>query len=94
MVSRTVTLSNEKGLHLRPAGKVCDTALNFRSRSEMRIGNGHYNLKSMLSLLSAQVTSGTEMEIVCDGPDEKEALDAICALLCGDLEDGDIQARN
>ena len=35
----------------------------------------------MLSVLSAQVADGTKMEIVCSGPDEREALAAICALL-------------
>ena len=88
MVSRKVVLTNEKGLHLRPAGRVCDLALTFSAKSEMHLGNGIYNLKSMLSVLSAQVTPGTEMEIVCDGPDEDEALDAICTLLNGDLESG------
>lgn len=88
MVSRKVVLKSEKGLHLRPAGRVCDLALTFSAKSEMHIGSGTYNLKSMLSVLSAQVTPGTEMEVVCEGPDEHEALDAICTLLTGDLEGG------
>ena len=81
MESREIVLKNEKGLHLRPAGKVCDLALRFPSRTEMKIGTGIYNLKSMLSVLSAQVADGTKMEIVCSGPDEREAIAAICTLL-------------
>lgn len=81
MESREIVLKNEKGLHLRPAGKVCDLALRFQSRTEMKIGTGIYNLKSMLSVLSAQVADGTKMEIVCSGPDEREAIAAICTLL-------------
>ena len=65
MESREIVLKNEKGLHLRP----------------MKVGTGVYNLKSMLSVLSAQVTDGTKMEIVCSGTDEREALTSICALL-------------
>lgn len=87
MVSKTIVLSNEKGLHLRPAGKVCDLALTFKAHSQMQIGDQIYNLKSMLSVLSAQVSSGTEMKITCEGVDEKEALDAIVRLMSGDLED-------
>ena len=81
MESREIVLKNEKGLHLRPAGKVCDLALRFQSRTEMKVGTGVYNLKSMLSVLSAQVTDGTKMEIVCSGTNEREALTSICALL-------------
>lgn len=88
MVSRTVQIANEKGLHLRPAGKVCDLALNYRCKSEMHIGGRTYNLKSMLSVLSAQVQEGTTIEITCDGPDEEEAAAALYDLMSGDLEPG------
>ncbi len=81
MESREIVLNNEKGLHLRPAGKVCDLALKFQCRTEMKVGTGVYNLKSMLSVLSAQAAAGTKMEIVCSGPDEREAIAAICTLL-------------
>lgn len=86
MVSREVVLGNAKGLHLRPAGKVCDQALEYRSRTEMVIGSRTYNLKSVLSVLSAQVMDQREVTVVCDGPDEKEALDAICSMLQSDLD--------
>lgn len=86
MVSRKIVLENTKGLHLRPAGKACDLALTFTAKTQMKVGSGIYNLKSMLSVLSAQVGAGTEMEIICDGPDEKEALEALCSLLSSDMD--------
>lgn len=86
MVSREIVLSSEKGIHLRPAGKVCDLALNFKAHITMKIGDRSYNLKSMLSVLSAQVSPGTKMVILCDGPDEDQALEEICGLMSGDLE--------
>lgn len=86
MVSREIVLGNAKGLHLRPAGKVCDLALNYKSRTQMVIGNRTYNLKSVLSVLSAQVVDQKEVTIVCEGPDEKEALEAVCGALESDLD--------
>ncbi len=86
MVSEKIVIRTEKGLHLRPAGKICDLALSFKSHSRMKIGDSVYNLKSMLSVLSAQVTSGVEIEITCEGADEKEALKALCDLMTGDLD--------
>ncbi|MDQ9887907.1 HPr family phosphocarrier protein, partial [Acinetobacter pittii] len=35
------------------------------------------NAKSVLSVLGACVKCGDEIELVCDGPDEQEALDSL-----------------
>lgn len=86
MISRKITLVNEKGLHLRPAGRVCELALTYKAKATMKTGAGEYNLKSMLSVLAAQVIPGTELEIICEGPDEKDALESLCSLLTSDLD--------
>ena len=43
--------------------------------------NREFNAKSLLSVLSACVQQGDEIEVVCSGADEKEALQAVMALL-------------
>ena len=43
--------------------------------------NREYNAKSVLSVLGAGVRSGDEVEIVCDGEDEEEALSALIELV-------------
>ena len=63
MVSQKVTITNPTGLHLRPAGILCKTAMQFRS--------------AVLSVLGACVKSGDEIEFHCEGADEKEALTAM-----------------
>jgi phosphocarrier protein len=35
----------------------------------------------MLSVLGAQIRAGEEITFICDGPDEKEALEAIIDLM-------------
>ena len=42
------------------------------------------NSKSVLSVLGACVKSGDEIELICDGEDEKEAMDAMVSA----IEDG------
>ena len=42
------------------------------------------NAKSVLSVLGACVKSGDEIELICDGEDEKEAMDAMVSA----IEDG------
>ena len=74
MVSRKVKVINTTGLHLRPAGILCKEAIRFKSNTFFRYGEGEANAKSVLSILGACVKRGDEIEIVCDGEDEEQAL--------------------
>lgn len=86
MVRKTITIYNHSGLHLRPAGQVCQKAQEFQCRVEMVIGEKHFNLKSVLSVLSAQITTSREIDLVCDGADEERALQEITRFLGEDLD--------
>lgn len=77
MVSQKVTIKNPTGLHLRPAGILCKTAMNFKSSITFTFHNTTANAKSVLSVLGACVKSGDEIVLYCDGEDEKEALKAL-----------------
>ena len=77
MVSQRVVVKNPTGLHLRPAGILCNTAMQFKSLITFTFQNTTANAKSVLSVLGACVKSGDEVEFVCEGEDEKEALKTI-----------------
>ena len=77
MVRQKVTITNPTGLHLRPAGILCKTAMQFRSAVTFTFGHTTANAKSVLSVLGACVKSGDEIEFHCEGADEKEALTAM-----------------
>ncbi len=82
MVSEKVTVKNPSGFHLRPAGMFCEMAEGYKSKIYFNMGsNRQYNAKSVLSVLGAGVKSGDEVEIVCDGEDEEEALSALIELV-------------
>ena len=74
MVKQKVTIGNPTGLHLRPAGLLCKAALRFQSSIKFEDGNTTANAKSVLSVLGACVKCGDEIEFVCEGEDEAEAL--------------------
>ena len=78
MVSEKVIIKNPTGLHLRPAGLFCKTAIQFECRITIekmtRTGEFSANAKSVLSVLGACIKSGDEITIVCDGEDEESAL--------------------
>ena len=78
MVSGKVVVVNPSGLHLRPAGILSKTALNYKSSILFHYKeNNSANAKSVLSVLGACIKVGDEIEFVCEGYDEKEALEAM-----------------
>lgn len=77
MVSAKVVIKNPTGLHLRPAGILCNKAIMFQSLITFKFKNTTANAKSVLSVLGACVKCGDEIEFVCDGNDEKEALETM-----------------
>ena len=78
MVSQKVVIKNPTGLHLRPA------AMQFKSHITFRYRDNIANAKSVLSVLGACIKSGDEIELMCEGEDEEEALKAIVEA----IEDG------
>lgn len=85
MVSEKVIIKNPTGLHLRPAGLFYRTAMQFECKitveKETRTGSMSANAKSVLSILGACIKSGDEITIVCDGKDEKAALEEMVRLV-------------
>ena len=77
MVSKKVKINEEAGLHLRPAGKLSNEAIKYKSKITMKSNNVNANAKSVISVLSACVRCGNEIEFVCEGEDEEEALAAM-----------------
>ena len=78
MVTAKVVIRNLTGLHLRPAGILCNKAILYKSRIQFRADDdATANAKSVLSVLGACVKSGDEIEFICEGEDEQEALDSM-----------------
>ncbi|RGY96095.1 HPr family phosphocarrier protein [Clostridium sp. AM58-1XD] len=81
MTTGKIIVKNPTGLHLRPAGALCTEAIKFKSHVHFMFGGSTYNAKSVLSVLGACVKSGDEIEFVCEGIDEEEALAAMIAVV-------------
>ena len=81
MVSQKVVIKNPTGLHLRPAGILCKEAMKFKSLITFSFKENTANAKSVLSVLGACVKCGDEIEFVCDGEDEEEALKSLISAI-------------
>ena len=77
MLSKTLTVVNPSGLHLRPAGVLSQTAMKFKSDVIIECGEKRIIAKSVLNVMAAGIKSGTEIKLICDGEDEAAAMEAI-----------------
>lgn len=84
MVSAKVMIVNPSGLHLRPAGRLSQEAVKFKSNIIIDHKGKKIVAKSVLNVMAAGVNKGEEVEVSCEGPDETEALAAIVKV----IEDG------
>lgn len=84
MVSQKTIIKNPTGLHLRPAELFCRTAMGFKSKITFVHKSTTANAKSMLSVLGACIKQGSEIELLCEGVDEEEALATMIRI----IEDG------
>ena len=83
MQERRVTVVNRLGLHARAAARLVRAASAFRSdvRIERADRSASADAKSILSVLMLAAARGTELRVVADGGDEREALAAVCGLI-------------
>ena len=77
MVSKKLNVVNPSGLHLRPAGVLSQTAMKFKCDVIIECGEKKIVAKSVLNVMAAGIKCGTEINLICDGEDENEAMETI-----------------
>ena len=73
------------GLHNKQATYFIQKANEFRSSIWIEADDRKINAKSLLGVLSMGITSGTEISIVAEGPDEDAAVKELSAMLMKDI---------
>lgn len=81
MISREVLISNNIGLHARPATFFIQKANSFKSSIWVEREERRVNAKSLLGILSLGIVKGMTITIIADGPDENEAIDGLIELV-------------
>ena len=74
MIQGDTVITNDLGLHGRPANRFVKEAKKFASSIVVRKENREFDGKSIVKLLTAHVRCGDEISIICEGTDEQEAL--------------------
>ncbi len=78
---RVVVITNEQGLHARPAQLLARLALQFDSIIDLVRDSQRVDAKSILHMLTLGADQGTKLIIEAKGPDAEEALDALVRLV-------------
>ena len=86
MVQETFIIKNETGLHARPATEIAKIAMKYKSNINIVANGKTINAKSPLMIMSAGIKSKTELKILCEGEDEKEAIEELRTFFQNNIE--------
>ncbi len=81
MISREVLISNNIGLHARPATFFIQKANSYKCSIWVEKEERRVNAKSLLGILSLGIVKGMTITVMADGPDENEAVDGLIELV-------------
>jgi phosphocarrier protein HPr len=80
MIEHEVTIRNRAGLHTRPAAAIVKLAAKFKSEFFIEKDNFQINGKSIIGVMTLAAEQGSKLLVRFDGPDEKEAYQAMAEL--------------
>jgi phosphocarrier protein len=87
MAEQTVKIANRAGIHARPAAVLVEAAKDFKSVIFFERENFRINAKSILGIMTLGAGYGTEIKIIAQGEDEKEAVEALARLFESKFEE-------
>ena len=77
MIEKILTVRNRAGIHARPAALIAQTANKFASEIIMEKNTTTVNAKSIMGVITMAAGYNTTLTLKVDGPDEKDASEAI-----------------
>ena len=81
MIKKEVTITNNIGLHARPATFFIQKANSFKSSIWIEKDDRKVNAKSLLGVLSLGIAKGMTVTLIADGQDEGQAIDGLVELV-------------
>ncbi len=85
MYTKKAVVMNQVGLHARPATFFIQKANEFKCSIWVEVEERRVNAKSLLGVLSLGIVKDTEINLIANGSDEEEAVEALAELLASDF---------
>ena len=87
MTEQTVKVTIRAGIHARPAAFLVQKAKDFKANIYFEKGNDRINAKSIMGILTLAAAYGTELKVIAEGEDEKQAVEAMVSLFESKFEE-------
>lgn len=81
MITKDVTITNNIGLHARPATFFIQKANTYKSSVWIEKDDRRVNAKSLLGVLSMGIAKGMTVTLIADGQDENAAVNGLAELV-------------
>ena len=81
MISRDITITNNSGLHARPATFFIQKANTYKCSIWIEKDERKVNAKSLLGVLSLGIAKDMTVKLIADGQDEDSAIAGLVALV-------------
>ena len=89
MIKTSATISNKLGLHARASAKLTKLAGSFACEVWMSKGDRRVNAKSIMGVMMLAAGLGTDIVLETSGEQEREAMDALVALIQDKFGEGE-----
>ena len=80
-LTKELTLQNKYGMHVRPAGLFAKIASRFNADVEVEKDGNVVSGKSIMALMTLEAVCGTTLRVTASGPQAKEVLEELEALV-------------
>lgn len=81
MIIERMTIKNEQGLHMRPAGVLAKAVTKYPCDVKIIVGEKEVNAKSIMNIIGACIKCGMDIEVKCNGEQEEEAMATVRELV-------------
>ena len=81
MIKKPITINLSTGLEARPVAQLVQVASQFNSEIYVEIGKKRVNAKSIMGMMSLNLSDGEEVTVLTDGEDEVKAAEGIKTFL-------------
>ena len=88
MIENQITVQNSLGVHMRPAGQIVRVCSTYKAEVFLGRNGQEVNAKSVLGVLSLAAERGAVLTVRIDGPDEKDAHEALVELFATHFGEG------
>ena len=89
MIKATTNISNKLGLHARASAKLTKLAGSFPCEVWISRGERRVNAKSIMGVMMLAAGIGSTVELETAGEREREAMDALLALIADKFGEGE-----